>query len=52
MCDNGYFKYFFWFIRLITIFLNFIIHFKKSQNYKREQTKTVRRDVVKGTKSS
>ena len=29
MCDNG--EFFFYFIRLITIFLSFIIHFKKSQ---------------------
>ena len=37
MCDNG--KYSFYFIRLITIFLSFIIHFKKSQSYKKRTNK-------------
>ena len=43
MCDNG--KYFFHFIRLITIFFSFIIHFKKSQSYKKEQKNAVKRDA-------
>ena len=37
MCDNG--KYFFYFIRLNTIFLSFIVHFKKSQCYKKSANK-------------
>ena len=37
MCNNR--KDFFYFIRLIIIFLSFIIHFKKSQSYKKRANK-------------
>ena len=37
MCDNG--KYSVYFTKLITIFLSFIIHFKKSQSYKKRANK-------------
>ena len=49
MCDNG--KYVFYFIGLTTKFLNFIIHFKKSQSYKKEQTNVVKPDAKTRTKS-
>ena len=48
MCDNG--KNLFYFTRLITLFLSFIIHFEKNQSYKKRANKYRKQDAKTRTK--